>query len=155
WLRICCAGSAESPHWRRVMQAIEEERSVTKLPLTCLIVDDSAFMRFHLKRMMDSFENVISSEAANGSEAIKEYGRLRPDLVLMNIVMHGLEGVQTVKKICDADPNAKVIMISSVSYKEKVAEAMAAGAKWFISKPVTTEEPRKAIERVLSSRANE
>jgi two-component system, chemotaxis family, chemotaxis protein CheY len=133
------------------MQVIDNETSVPKSPLTCLIVDDSAFMRFHLKRMMDSFENVIATEAANGTEAIREYGRLRPDIVLMDIVMPGLEGVETVKKICDADPEARVIMISSVSYKEKVAEAMAAGAKWFISKPVTTEELRKAIENVLSS----
>jgi two-component system, chemotaxis family, chemotaxis protein CheY len=61
-----------------------------------------------------------------------------------------LEGVETVKKICGEDPKARVIMISSVSYKEKVAEAMAAGAKCFIPKPVTTEELRRAIENVLS-----
>jgi len=100
--------------------------------------------------MMDSFDNVIASEAANGLEAIREYGRLKPDIVLMDIVMPGLEGVDTVRKICHTDPAARVIMISSVSYKEKVAEAMAAGAKCFIAKPVTTDELRKAIENVLS-----
>ena len=121
-----------------------------KAPLTCLIVDDSAFMRFHLRRMMDSFDNVIASEAANGNEAIREYGRLRPDIVLMDIVMPGLEGVETVKRICTEDPKARVIMISSVSYQEKVAEAISAGAKWFIPKPVTTDELRRAIENVLS-----
>ena len=119
--------------------------------LTCLIVDDSAFMRFHLRRMMDSFDNVIASEAANGNEALREYGRLRPDIVLMDIVMPGLEGVETVKRICSADPKAKVIMISSVSYQEKVAEAMSAGAKCFIPKPVTTEELRRAIQSVLTA----
>lgn len=119
-------------------------------PLTCLIVDDSAFMRFHLRRMMDSFDNVISSEAANGNEALREYGRLKPDIVLMDIVMPGLEGVETVKRICSEDPKARVIMISSVSYREKVSEAMSAGAKCFIPKPVTTEELRKAIQSVLS-----
>ncbi|MEK6323238.1 MAG: response regulator [Acidobacteriota bacterium] len=132
------------------MHVSEKETSITKSPLTCLIVDDSAFMRFHLKRMMDSFENVIASEAASGTEAIREYGRLKPDIVLLDIVMPGLEGVETVKRICDEDPEARVIMISSVSYKEKVAEAMSAGAKWFLPKPVTTEELRKAIENVLS-----
>jgi len=100
--------------------------------------------------MMDSFDNVIATEAANGTEAIREYGRLRPDIVLMDIVMPGLEGVETVRKICDTDPGARVIMISSVSYKEKVADAMAAGAKCFIPKPVTTDQLRKAIEDVLS-----
>jgi len=133
------------------MLEADKSTSAVKSPLTCLIVDDSAFMRFHLRRMMDSFDNVIASEAANGNEAIKEYSRLRPDIVLMDIVMPGLEGVETVKRICNQDPKAKVIMISSVSYQEKVAEAMSAGAKWFIPKPVTTEELRRAIQNVLSS----
>lgn len=132
------------------MHTSYEVTAMPKPPLTCLIVDDSAFMRFHLRRMMDSFDNVIATEAANGTEAIREYGRLRPDIVLMDIVMPGLEGVETVRKICDTDPGARVIMISSVSYKEKVADAMAAGAKCFIPKPVTTDQLRKAIEEVLS-----
>jgi two-component system chemotaxis response regulator CheY len=132
------------------MHTSYEVTAMPKSPLTCLIVDDSAFMRFHLRRMMDSFDNVIATEAANGTEAIREYGRLRPDIVLMDIVMPGLEGVETVRKICDTDPSARVIMISSVSYKEKVADAMAAGAKCFIPKPVTTDQLRKAIEDVLS-----
>jgi two-component system chemotaxis response regulator CheY len=132
------------------MQVFAKDPAKQKSPLSCLIVDDSAFMRFHLKRMMDSFDNVIASEAANGTEAIREYGRLKPDIVLMDIVMPGLEGVETVRRICDADPAARVIMISSVSYREKVEEAIAAGAKCFISKPVTTEQLRKAIEQVCS-----
>ena len=133
------------------MQLVAEEPAVLKSPLTCLIVDDSAFMRFHLKRMMDSIDNVIASEAANGAEAIREYGRLRPDIVLMDIVMPGIEGVETVKRICDSDPEARVIMISSVSYRGKVEEALAAGAKCFLPKPVTTEQLRKAIEQVCTS----
>ena len=132
------------------MPELDRKPSEARPVLTCLIVDDSAFMRFHLRRMMDSFDNVIASEAANGNEAIREYGRLRPDIVLMDIVMPGLEGVETVKRICDQDPKARVIMISSVSYQEKVAEAMSAGAKCFIPKPVTTDELRKAIHSVLS-----
>lgn len=133
------------------MQSVAEEPAVLRSPLTCLIVDDSAFMRFHLKRMMDSFENVVASEAANGTEAIREYGRLRPDIVLMDIVMPGIEGVETVRRICDSDPAARVIMISSVSYRGKVEEALAAGAKCFLPKPVTTEQLRKAIEQVCSA----
>ena len=135
------------------MLDVDGDTSGVKTPLTCLIVDDSAFMRFHLRRMMGSFDNVIASEAANGNEAIREYGRLRPDIVLMDIVMPGLEGVETVKRICNQDPEARVIMISSVSYREKVAEAISAGAKWFIPKPVTTEELRRAIQNVLTPAA--
>ncbi|MFP5260313.1 MAG: response regulator [Blastocatellia bacterium] len=133
------------------MQQACEVTGRPKPALTCLIVDDSAFMRFHLRRLMDSIENVIASEAANGNEAITEYGRLRPDIVLMDIVMPGLEGVETVRRICETDPAARVIMISSLSYREKVQEALSAGAKCFIPKPVTTVELRGAIERVLSA----
>ena len=132
------------------MQVVAEETLVLRSQLKCLIVDDSAFMRFHLKRMMESFDNVISSEAANGAEAIREYGRLRPDIVLMDIVMPGIEGVETVKRICYSDPDARVIMISSVSYRGKVEEALAAGAKCFLPKPVTTEQLRRAIEQVCA-----
>ena len=131
------------------MVSADKQLALNESPLTCLIVDDSAFARFHLRRLMDSFDNVVASEAANGNEAISEYRRLKPDIVLMDIVMPGLEGVETVRRICEGDPKARVIMISSVSYKDKVQEALAAGAKYFIPKPVTTEELRKGIERVL------
>ena len=131
------------------MGSVDKQLALNESPLTCLIVDDSAFARFHLRRLMDSFDNVVASEAANGNEAISEYRRLKPDIVLMDIVMPGLEGVETVRRICESDPKARVIMISSVSYKDKVQEALAAGAKYFIPKPVTTEELRKGIERVL------
>src|SRR6185295_1754448 len=131
------------------MGSADKNLALNESPLTCLIVDDSAFARFHLRRLMDSFDNVVASEAANGNEAISEYRRLKPDIVLMDIVMPGLEGVETVRRICESDPKAGVIMISSVSYKDKVQEALAAGAKYFIPKPVTTEELRKGIERVL------
>jgi two-component system chemotaxis response regulator CheY len=123
--------------------------------MTCLIVDDSAFARFHLRRLIDSFENVLASEAANGNEAITEYRRLKPDFVLMDIIMPGLEGVETVRRICESDPAARVIMISSISHREKVEEALAAGAKYFIPKPVTTDDLRKAIEAVLRTRRGE
>jgi len=119
--------------------------------MTCLIVDDSAFARFHLRRLIDSFENVLASEAANGNEAITEYRRLKPDFVLMDIIMPGLEGVETVRRICESDPTARVIMISSISHREKVEEALAAGAKYFIPKPVTTDDLRKAIDEVLGN----
>ena len=119
--------------------------------LMCLIVDDSAFARFHMKRLLGSFENIKTSEAANGNEAVSEYKRLRPDIVFMDIVMPGLEGVETVKRICKDDPGASVIMVSSQSYPEKVSEALTAGAKLFLSKPVTTDRLRMAIDQVLRS----
>jgi two-component system, chemotaxis family, chemotaxis protein CheY len=131
------------------MLEMTQEPALERASLTCLIVDDSAFMRFHLKRLMDAFENVVAREAANGSEAVTEYERFKPDIVLMDIVMPGQGGIETVKQICAHDPAARVIMISSLSYEEKVEEALAAGAKCFVAKPVTTEQLRRAIDRAF------
>src|SRR5437763_7841330 len=133
------------------MFEMTREMAAQSAPLTCLIVDDSAFMRFHLKRLMDAFENVVAREAANGNEAVTEYERFKPDIVLMDIVMPGQGGIETVKQICEHDPAARVIMISSLSYHEKVEEALAAGAKCFVAKPVTTDQLRQAIDRAFSA----
>jgi two-component system chemotaxis response regulator CheY len=125
-------------------QAVASDR------LNCLIVDDSAFARFRLKKLMDSLEYCVASEAANGNEAILAYENLKPDIVLMDIVMPDLEGVETVRRICRADPDARVIMISSVCYRDKIEEALAAGARCFIPKPVTTDQLKRAIEEALA-----
>jgi two-component system chemotaxis response regulator CheY len=92
----------------------------------------------------------VASEAANGNEAILAYENLKPDIVLMDIVMPDLEGVETVRRICRADPDARVIMISSVCYRDKIEEALAAGARCFIPKPVTTDQLKRAIEEALA-----
>ncbi len=131
------------------MQKPDSKRGRGDTFLICLIVDDSAFARFYMKRLLGSFENVRTSEAANGNEAVSEYNRLRPDIVFMDIVMPGVEGVETVKRICKDDPEASVIMVSSQSYPEKVSEALMAGAKYFLPKPVTTDRLKMAMDHVL------
>jgi two-component system chemotaxis response regulator CheY len=133
------------------MSGIVNQLTIGVSPLSCLVVDDSAFMRFHLKRLIGSLENITANEATNGAEAIAKYQQLQPDFVLMDIVMPGMEGVETVKKICDANPGARIIMISSVDHTDKVEEAFAAGAKGFISKPVTADMLRMTIERVMNA----
>ncbi|HZS06069.1 MAG TPA: response regulator [Blastocatellia bacterium] len=131
----------------------EKSKPVTETgPLNCLIVDDSAFARQRLKKLMEKLmemRDCIANEAATGREAIQAYQRFKPDLVLMDIVMPDLEGVEAVRLICETDPGARVIMMSSLSYQDKVAEAMAAGARDFIPKPVTGDQLREAINRVL------
>ncbi|MEW6129843.1 MAG: response regulator [Acidobacteriota bacterium] len=132
------------------MSGTVDKLSLGMSPMTCLVVDDSAFMRFHLKRLIGELQNVTANEATSGAEAIAKYKLLKPDFVLMDIVMPGMEGVETVKKICESDPSARVIMISSVDYKDMVDEAFEAGAKGFISKPVTIDMLKMTLERVLN-----
>src|SRR5436853_7290183 len=93
------------------MQRLEERSNGSDVPLTCLIVDDSAFARLHLKRLIDSIENVLASEAANGNEASTEYRRLKPDFVLTDIIMPGLEGLENVKRNDPSDPGGSVVLV--------------------------------------------
>jgi two-component system chemotaxis response regulator CheY len=111
-------------------------------PFTCLIVDDSEFARIHLMELMIEMvgaEKCSFEMASSGDEAIEIYKRLHPDLVMMDIVMPGIDGVETVKQICQIEPQARIIMVSSLSYQEKVKQAILAGAKHFVVKPIKAE----------------
>ena len=123
-------------------------------PFTCLIVDDSEFARLHLMELltelMSDLEGIKFETAAGGLEAIEVYEKMRPDLVMMDIVMPGMDGVETVRRICQADPSARIIMVSSLSYQEKVKQAIVAGARHFVVKPIKPELLYRVVVDVLN-----
>ncbi|MCD6445895.1 response regulator [Candidatus Bathyarchaeota archaeon] len=112
-----------------------------------LIVDDAAFMRMILKKIVMNSGNQVVAEAANGDEAITLYKQYRPDIVLLDIVMppgkETKDGIDTLRKIRSTDPNAKVIMCSSMGQQALITEALKLGAKDFIVKPF---KPNKVME---------
>lgn len=135
------------------MNLKEDETLKTVNPFTCLIVDDSEFARVHLMElMMDTIgvEKIQFEMASGGQEAIEIYQRLNPDLVMMDIVMPGIDGVETVERICQIDPNAKIIMVSSLSYREKVRQAILAGAQHFIVKPIKADLLHRVVIDILT-----
>jgi two-component system chemotaxis response regulator CheY len=122
-------------------------------PFTCLIVDDSEFARIHLMELMIDvigIEKIKFEMASSGQEAIEIYKNVRPKLVMMDIVMPGIDGVETVERICQIDPSAKVIMVSSLSYREKVRQAVLAGAKNFIVKPIKADLLYRVVVDILT-----
>lgn len=110
-----------------------------------LIVDDSAAMRLKMKSILAQDGHIIVSEAANGVQAYREYAEHLPDLVTMDVTMPLLDGIEAVKRIIDVFPNARIIMVSSISHKPDVFTALYHGAKHYILKPI---EPAKIIEIV-------
>ncbi|HEY5163605.1 MAG TPA: response regulator, partial [Terriglobales bacterium] len=108
-------------------------------PLRFLVVDDSVFARKNLARMVQSFGGRIAGEAGDGSTAITEYGRTRPDIVLMDIIMPCMEGIEAAERIVRHDPDARIVMVSSVGYQENIVAALQKGAKHFVQKPVKPE----------------
>ena len=114
-----------------------------------LIVDDAAFMRMMIKDILTKNDYEVVAEAENGLKAIEKYKELTPDLVLMDITMPELDGIQAVKQIKAYDPGAKVIMCSAMGQQAMVIESIQAGAKEFIVKPFQAERVIEAIQKVL------
>src|SRR5216117_3909408 len=85
-------------------------------PVRYLVVDDSVFARKNIIKMVQLFGGEISGEAGDGLTAIAEYSRTKPGVVLMDITMPQMVGIEAVERIVRQHPEAKVVMVSSVVY---------------------------------------
>lgn len=115
-----------------------------------LVVDDAAFMRMMIKDILTKGGHQVIGEAANGEEAIEQYGKLKPDLVTMDITMPIMEGIEALRIIKQNDPQAKVIMCSAMGQQGMVVQAIQAGAKDFVVKPFQSERVLEAINKVIA-----
>lgn len=114
-----------------------------------LVVDDAAFMRMTIKKMLESEGHKVVGEAGNGVEAAQKYTELQPDVVTLDITMPEMNGVDALKRIKEYDPKAKVIMCSAMGQQVMVAQAIQSGAKDFIVKPFQQDRVVAAINRVM------
>ncbi len=110
-----------------------------------MIVDDETAMREILKIMLRDYKVL---EASNGKEAVELYKKEKPDLVLMDIMMPVMSGIDAVKEIKKIDPNAKVIAITAYA-STKGEKAIEAGVDKIVRKPFTRKEILKIIEDFL------
>ena len=114
-----------------------------------LIVDDSVFARKSLAKMVESFGGMVVGEAGDGCTAITEYARTRPDIVLMDITMPQMEGIEAVERIVQEHAEARIIMVSSVGYQDNILAALQKGARHFVQKPVKPDALYEIIRYVL------
>ncbi|WP_368298524.1 response regulator [Cytobacillus firmus] len=115
-----------------------------------LIVDDAKFMRVTLSSILKKADHEIVGEGENGKEAVDLFVNLKPDLVMMDITMPEMSGLEAVREIKRDNPNAKVIMCSAMGQQKVVVESIEAGAKDFIIKPFDEGRVLDAVNRVLS-----
>ena len=113
-----------------------------------MICDDAAFMRMMIKDILTK-NGEIAAEAENGQKAVEKYPEAKPDLVLMDITMPEMDGIEALKKIKALDPEAKIIMCSAMGQQAMVIEAIQAGAKDFIVKPFQAERVLEAVKKVV------
>ena len=112
-----------------------------------LICDDAMFMRTMIKDILTKNGYNVAGEAENGAKAVEKYNELKPDLVLMDITMPEMDGIQALKKIKATDPGAMVIMCSAMGQEAMVIESIQSGAKDFIVKPFQADRVLEAIEK--------
>ena len=124
-------------------------RSKDRQPIRYLVVDDSVFARKNLTKIVESFGGKVAGEAGDGCTAITEYDRVLPDIVLMDITMPQMEGIEAADRIIRQHPEARVVMVSSVGYQENIVAALQKGARHFVQKPVKPEVLYEVIKYVL------
>jgi two-component system, chemotaxis family, chemotaxis protein CheY len=124
-------------------------RSKDGQPVRYLVVDDSVFARKNLAGIIAAFGGQVVGEAGDGLTAITEYTRVQPDIVLMDITMPQMEGIEAAEKIVQQFPEARIVMVSSVGYQENIVAALQRGARHFVQKPVKPEVLYEVIKYVL------
>ena len=118
-----------------------------------LVADDASFMRTVLKDILKS--NGLATdviEAQDGVDAVRQYIQHKPDLVTMDVNMPKADGIQALKGIMKINPNARVIMVTSVEQKHIVQDAMKSGARDYIIKPFDKGTVGLVLNKVLRSK---
>ncbi|MGI5891272.1 MAG: response regulator [Bacillota bacterium] len=116
-----------------------------------LIVDDAAFMRMAVRKVLEKNGFEIVGEAENGLVALSKYKECRPDIVTMDITMPEMTGIDALKQIRQIDPNAKVVMVSAMGQETLVREAILYGAKSFIVKPYKEDHMVQTLKSVADN----
>ena len=114
-----------------------------------LLVDDAAFMRKVIKDALSKAGYSDLHEAVDGADAVEKYNSLKPDLVLMDITMPNMDGLEALKAIRAADGNANVVMCSAMGQETMVIDAIKSGAKDFIVKPFKIERVLKTVTSIV------
>ncbi len=114
------------------------------------MVDDVAFMRDMLKSILLLEGYLVAGEATNGDQAVDLYRRLKPDLVLMDIVMPVMDGFEAAKQIRLIDPGARIVFCTALSQKEAVIKAVAHKAAGFVAKPFTPDRVLDALRKAMA-----
>jgi two-component system chemotaxis response regulator CheY len=116
---------------------------------TVLIADDEPTIRFALRLMLRANDYDVIGEAGSGDKALEGCRQLKPELLLLDINMPGLDGLQVLDKLRQSQPNIRVIIISGDSTLDRVEQSLAKGASGFIVKPFNAEKVLSDIAAAL------
>ncbi len=114
-----------------------------------MVVDDSPYIQKQLVKILEKHGCEVVATASNGLEGVKKYKELKPDFVTLDLVMPQMGGIQTLVLLKKIDPEALVIMVSSMSAKDKIMECAKAGASHYILKPFEEEKILEVLNKIV------
>lgn len=114
-----------------------------------MVVDDSRMICMQMKNLLKDTDYEVAAYCRDGEEAVAQYGEVAPDLVTMDIIMPGMDGLETAQAILEDYPDARIIMVSSLAYDDTFTEAEQIGAKGFIDKPFEKEQLLEVFQKAL------
>jgi two-component system chemotaxis response regulator CheY len=116
-----------------------------------MLVDDEPHIRKYVSLILKQLGNPVVVQAGNGEEALAVYQRENPDLVLMDVNMPQMDGIATLKRLKEIDPNAVVIMLTSLANRETIEQALELGAANYIRKDTPREEIAKSLAETIDA----
>ncbi|NCQ34963.1 response regulator [bacterium] len=116
---------------------------------TVLIADDADFMRAMLRDILENMGMKVVGEAADAEETIKEFRRLRPQIVMLDITLPDADGLEALTGILTADPEAQVVLVAPLGQRNLVLSGIKAGAKDFIIKPFDENRVAATVANLL------
>jgi two-component system chemotaxis response regulator CheY len=116
-----------------------------------LIIDDSPPIRKSLKDILTKHEYEVIGEAGTGIEGIKQFTTLSPDIVMLDIIMPQLGGIETLRMLRSLNKEVKIIMVSALDSMDRIKECMKVGAKHYILKPFEEEKVIEILNKVAPS----
>ena len=115
-----------------------------------MVVDDSRIAQLQIEEILSDSDYQVVACCKSGEEAIEMYDTVKPDIVTMDILMPGMDGLDTARLIMSANPDAKIIMVSSLEYDDAIKEANNIGAKGFVYKPFDRDMIMSAFKNAFS-----
>lgn len=119
-----------------------------------LVVDDSRMAQLQLQKVLSDTDYQVVACCQSGEDALRMYDEVKPDLVTMDILMPGIDGLETARVLLKEHPDARVLMVSSLAYDDTINEASSIGAKGFVYKPFDRDQILNAIAHALGDTNN-
>lgn len=114
-----------------------------------MVVDDSRVVGLQIRKLLEGTEFEVACFCTDGETAIDQYGEVQPDIVTVDLIMPGIDGLETAETILEEHPEARIVMVSSLAYDGTVQEVGSIGAKGFLAKPFEKEELVSALYKAL------